>query len=189
MKYTAFLPYIAATSCLTLTTTARHGPLLREYLTDQSPLATPPDVVAMPPPGTDNPDSKFSTGIMLSDVLGKAQEIAIFSSLTRDIDSVADRIDDSSKNATILAPSNSVMRGLKRKPWEDPKDYDTFGQNAYSGSEGEDRAHRNLRRFVESHIVPESPWKEGEKVKSLAGAEIWFESKDGKKTVSSLVLV
>jgi hypothetical protein len=137
----------------------------------------------MPPLSANDPDSKVSTGIMLSDVIGKAQDIAIFSGLTRDIDSVADRIDDSSKNATILAPSNNVMRSLKRKPWEDPKDYDTFGQNAYGGSDGEDRAHWNLRRFVEAHIIPESPWKEGCKVKSLAGSELWFESKEGKKTI------
>jgi len=132
----------------------------------------------------DNPDSTVSAGgVILSDVLGKAQDIAIFSGLTRDIDSVSDRLDDSNRNTTVLAPANTVVRGLKRKPWEDPKDYESFGETAYGGSEGEERAHRNLRRFVEAHIVPESPWKENSKVRSLSGTELWYELKDGKKTV------
>lgn len=59
-----------------------------------------------------------------------------------------------------------------------------MGAEAYKGDEGEDRATRNLRRFVEAHIVPESPWKEGEKVQSLCGETVWWESKDGKKLVS-----
>jgi len=43
-----------------------------------------------------------------------------------------------------------------------------------------------LRRFVEAHVVPVSPWKEGEKVKTLAGGEVWWESKDGVKMVRFL---
>lgn len=128
-------------------------------------------------------EETVSTGVILSDVVGKTQNIAIFSGLTRDIDTISKRLDDASQNATVLAPQNGVMRSLKRKPWEDAEDYKAFGETAYEGSAGEDRAHRNLRRFVESHVVPESPWEEGKKVKTLAGNEIWYETKDGKKKV------
>ena len=132
----------------------------------------------MPPAG------EVSTGVIISDVIGKTQNIAIFSGLTRDIDDVAGRLDNAGQNATVLAPDNSVMRSLQRKPWEDPEDYDTFGASAYEGSSGEDRARKNLERFVQRHIVPESPWEEGRKIKTLAGNEIWWESKDGQKKVS-----
>jgi len=135
----------------------------------------------MPPAG------EVSTGVIISDVIGKTQTIAIFSGLTRDVDDVAGRLDNAGQNATVLAPDNSVMRSLKRKPWEDPEDYDSFGTNAYEGSAGEDRARKNLERFVQRHIVPESPWEEGKKVKTLAGNEVWWESKDGQKKVSRCV--
>lgn len=73
---------------------------------------------------------------------------------------------------------------LPRKPWEDPADYDNLGDQAYGGEEGEERAHRNMRRFVEAHVVPVSPWKEEEKVKTLDGGAIWWESRDGAKVVN-----
>lgn len=128
-------------------------------------------------------DESVSTGVIISDVIGKTQAIAIFSGLTRDIDPVSGRLDDASQNATVLAPDNNAMKSLKRKPWEDPEDYEAFGAEAYKGQDGEDRAHKNLRRFVERHIVPESPWAEGKKVKTLNGNEVWWETKDGKKKV------
>lgn len=58
-----------------------------------------------------------------------------------------------------------------------------MGEKAYEGASGEDRAQRNLRRFAEAHIVPASPWKEGEKVQSMGGGTVWWESKDGNKMV------
>jgi hypothetical protein len=72
---------------------------------------------------------------------------------------------------------------LPRKPWEDPEDYNHLGADAYAGEKGEERAHRNMRHFVEAHVVPTSPWKEGEKVESLAGGKIWWETKNGVKMV------
>ena len=51
------------------------------------------------------------------------------------------------------------------------------------GNEGEDRAHRNLRRFVEAHVVPASPWQEGEKVETIGGNRIWWEDKEGTRMV------
>lgn len=130
------------------------------------------------------PAPNDASGIIISDVIGKAQNIAIFSSLTRDVDAVSGRLEDSAQNATVLAPDNTVMKNLKKKPWEDPKDYNKLGAQAYEGSSGTDRAHSNLERFVKRHIVAESPWEEGKKVKTLAGNEVWWESKDGQKMVS-----
>ena len=80
-------------------------------------------------PSTDAP-----TGIIISDVIGKAQNIAIFSGLTRDIDAVSGRLEDAAQNATVLAPDNTVMKNLKRKPWEDAEDYNKLGAQAYEGS-------------------------------------------------------
>ncbi|KAL6704737.1 hypothetical protein ACN47E_007658 [Coniothyrium glycines] len=130
-----------------------------------------------------NPEGQVSTGVIISDVIGKTQNIAIFSGLTRDIDEISSRLDTASQNATVLAPDNSVMRNLKKKPWEDPEDYDSFGAQAYEGTSGEDRARKNLERFVTRHIIPESPWEEGKKVKTLAGNEVWWENKDGEKKI------
>ena len=87
---------------------------------------------------------------------------------------------------TVLAPLNSELQKLPRKPWEDARDYDAMGVEAYEGESGENRATRNLRRFVEAHAVPVSPWKEGEKVNSLRGEKVWWEEKDGTKVVGVL---
>ncbi|KAI5366454.1 Putative FAS1 domain-containing protein Mug57 [Septoria linicola] len=121
--------------------------------------------------------------VIISDVIGNARQINIFAGFTRDIDSVSSRLDASAENSTILAPINSAISALPRKPWEDPREYAALGANAYEGKDGEDRAHRNLRRFTEAHIVPESPWREGDKVKSLGGSTLWWEVKDGKAYV------
>jgi len=73
--------------------------------------------------------------------------------------------------------------GLPRKPWEDPDDYEKLGGAAYKGDNGEERAKDNLRRFVEAHVVPASPWEEGVKVQTLAGGEIWWEAKAGSRII------
>ncbi|KAL8739853.1 MAG: hypothetical protein Q9190_007383 [Brigantiaea leucoxantha] len=137
-----------------------------------------------PLPPYNNEDSSASSGnVIISDVIGTDRVINIFAGFTRDIDRIAKRLDDKSQNTTVLAPLNSEIQKLPRKPWEDPKDYQTLGANAYDGSAGEDRAHRNLRRFVEAHILPVSPWREGEKVETIGGDKLWWETKDGEKIV------
>jgi hypothetical protein len=179
MKAGPLVAYPLASVCLFIACSAEARPFdtIRksfELLSAQTPLR---DYI-MPPTGG------VSTGVIISDVIGKTQSIAIFSALIRDIDDVAGRLDNAAQNATVLAPDNSVMRSLKRKPWEDPEEYNTFGANAYEGSAGEDRARKNLERFVQRHVVPESPWEEGKKIKTLAGNEVWWETKDGQKKVS-----
>lgn len=141
--------------------------------------------IALPPVRDNSPSTDMSGGsdIIISDVIGRERTINIFAGFTRDIDTVSKRLDSSSDNTTVLAPLNTAITKLPRKPWEDSRDYAALGQNAYDGQSGEDRAHRNLRRFVESHVVPESPWEEGKKVQTLGGSTVWWESKDGKKLV------
>ncbi|KAF2836391.1 hypothetical protein M501DRAFT_997157 [Patellaria atrata CBS 101060] len=141
---------------------------------DDRPMERPCGKPAMPDASSD---------ATISDVIGKNQNIGIFSGFTRDIDSISSRLEDASQNATVLAPENSAIMALPRKPWEDPRDYETLGANAYHGQDGEDRAHKNLRRFVEAHIVPESPWNSGHKLQTLVGSTVWFLEKDGKKYI------
>ena len=139
------------------------------------------------PPSNDKDKGGSSGGsgdLSISDVIGKERVINIFAGFTRDIDSISKRLIDNDKNTTVLAPLNSELQKLPRKPWEDPEDYNQLGAKAYEGQGGEDRAQRNLRRFVEAHIVPVSPWKEGEKADSIGGGKLWWEEKDGKKMVS-----
>lgn len=121
---------------------------------------------------------------MLSDVMGQDRSITLFASFVRDIESASRRLDDSSRNTTVLAPLNSAIEKLPRKPWEDPKDYGALGPNAYEGGEGRERAQRNLRKFVEAHMVPVNPWPESEKARTLGGdQEIWWEERDGKRLI------
>jgi hypothetical protein len=122
---------------------------------------------------------------VVSDVLPKTKGINIFAQLTRDFDSISSRLNDASHNITVLAPRNSAVQDLPRKPWEDPEDYAKFGDvNAYSGSDGQERAMRNLRRFVQAHIVPVSPWRENEEVESLGGEKLKW-TKEGDKIIVS----
>lgn len=137
-----------------------------------------------PPSSKDDEGSSGGSGdLSISDVIGKERIISIFAGFTRDINSISKRLNDNEQNTTVLAPLNSALQKLLRKPWEDPEDYNELGATAYEGSEGEDRATRNLRRFAEAHIVPVSPWKEGEKLESMDGGQVWWEEKDGNKVV------
>ncbi|KAI8940336.1 hypothetical protein NX059_004029 [Plenodomus lindquistii] len=179
MRAKTIVAYPLATVCLYLACSAESRPfdsIIKSFdiLSEQSPLR---EYIM------GKPEGQVSTGVIISDVIGKTQTIAIFSGLTRDVDAVSGRLDDAAQNTTVLAPNNSIMRDLKRKPWEDPEDYNSFGASAYEGSSGEDRARKNLERFVQRHIVTESPWEEGKKVKTLDGNEVWWESKDGQKKI------
>ncbi|KAI7303533.1 FAS1 domain-containing, partial [Hortaea werneckii] len=118
------------------------------------------------------------------DVIGTQKAINIFAGFTRDISSVSTRLDTTGLNTTVLAPVNSALSSLPRKPWEDPADYQRLGAAAYEGEAGSDRASQNLKRFTEAHVVPASPWKQGEKVRNLGGKEMWWEvNREGKAVV------
>ncbi|EFX00891.1 fas1 domain containing protein [Grosmannia clavigera kw1407] len=146
-----------------------------------------PIVMPVMPPGTGagsghEPGRHAAVGtVMLSDVLGRDRSINVFAGFTRDFSVITNRFDDVTQNTTILAPLNSAIEKLPRKPWEDPEDYRTHGAAVYEGGDGQERAKRNLQRFVEAHIVPVSPWPENYKTLAVAGGEeIWWEKgKDG----------
>jgi hypothetical protein len=140
------------------------GPALPE-----SPSKTPSN-----PPSSNN-------NIYLSDVLGTSRSINIFAGFTRDFAPISQRFEDEKLNTTILAPLNSAIMALPRKPWEDLAD---GGEGVYDTAGGEEKAQRNLRRFVEAHVVGVSPWEKGQKTKTLEGEEVWWEEKGGKKVVS-----
>lgn len=128
-------------------------------------------------------------GPVVSDVLPKTQGINIFASLTRDFDDVSSRLNDSSKNVTVLAPRNSAVQALPRKPWEDPEDYAKFGEvKAYEGQEGQDRAKQNLQRFVEAHLILASPWRQGEEVETLGGEKLKW-TMEGDKIMVCLCVI
>ncbi|KIW07835.1 uncharacterized protein PV09_01753 [Verruconis gallopava] len=126
-----------------------------------------------------------SSSVTLSDVLPRSQAIGIFSSFCNDVPAVSSLLSSSSKNLTVLAPQDSAIKKLPRKPWEDPADYEKVGMDAYEGQAGVDRAQDNLRRFVEAHLVTSSPWPEGVKAKRISGegGDIWWEMKEGKQVI------
>ncbi|KAM0533108.1 hypothetical protein ACHAPP_006274 [Verticillium nonalfalfae] len=139
----------------------------------------------VPPSNPSDPHPPSGQGsVILSDVLNRDKSINIFAGFTHDIETAAIRLDDSGKNTTILAPLNSAVEALPRKPWEDPEDYNRLGTDAYVGDDGQERASRNLRRFVEAHLVPVSPWQENQKARTIGGdGEVWWENKDGTKFI------
>ncbi|KIW64848.1 hypothetical protein PV04_07154 [Phialophora macrospora] len=119
--------------------------------------------------------------LSISDILPQTRKINIFASLTRDISSVTGRLESTKPedNTTLLAPLNSAMQALPRKPWEDRP-----GDEGVSAQYNEDKAAQNLQRFVEEHVVPVSPWKEGKRMKTLGGQELWWEeNSDGKRVI------
>lgn len=156
------------------------GPLPRPLQLQDSSANTSPHVAMSPPMPADDGDNPTSN-LIVSDILAKTRQVNVFAKLTRDIEPISTRLNDKSKNTTVLAPLNSAIQSLPRKPWEDPEDYERFGSvDAYKGQEGEDRARQNLRRFVEAHLVPVSPWKEGEEVETISGGKVTW-TKDGDK--------
>jgi len=129
--------------------------------------------------------------VILSDVMPRDKSISIFASLSRQVETAERRLDDGERNTTVLAPLNSAVEALPRKPWEDPEDAggDTVSGQKYAGQDGFEQAQKNLQRFVEAHFIRKSPWREGEKCKTVGegdgGTEVWWEEKDGKRIVSA----
>ncbi|KAI9680104.1 MAG: hypothetical protein M1817_005120 [Caeruleum heppii] len=139
--------------------------------------------IALPPSRGPDRSSDPKDPVVISDVIGKDRTINIFAGFTRDMEAITKRLEDDSQRTTVLAPLNSALAALPHKPWEEQQDYEAMGERAYDGTGGEDRAHRNLRSFVQRHVVPVSPWKEGVKVQNLAGQTLWWEMRDGKKVI------
>ncbi|KAJ5097725.1 hypothetical protein N7456_008446 [Penicillium angulare] len=175
LLWTLFSSSAAALLGLSIPKNLRQNPLGLSH--NQHPIMDKfiPEIIR-PQPGAPETDAP-----VISDVLPKTKGINIFAQLTRDFDPIASRLNDASKNFTVLAPKNSAVQALPRKPWEDPEDYAQFGEvNAYEGKDGQERAKRNLQRFVEAHVIPVSPWKEGEEVATLRGEKLKW-TKEGDK--------
>lgn len=123
--------------------------------------------------------------VRISDVLPKLRTINTYASLTRDFESSRGQLNDPSKKMTVLAPRNKAVHDMPHKPWEDPEEYKALGEaQAYQGKEGQDRAKKNLEKFVEGHILPVCPWKEGEEVTTLSGKKLSWQSQGDRKVVS-----
>lgn len=162
---------------------------------DQHPL-TDPQHQSQPQMASQEHQSQQQS---ISDILPLHRAINIFASLARSCNSLTPRLESplQSHNTTVLAPLNSVMQGLARKPWEDPPAQTQ--RRAETGGEVEaarwsqDTAAANLDRFVLGHVVPVSPWREGKEnaVATLAGSntqsetgsgsggKIWWETRGG----------
>ncbi|KAK3187497.1 hypothetical protein K4F52_003846 [Lecanicillium sp. MT-2017a] len=128
-------------------------------------------------------DHPVQPKVRLGDTLGSNRALTTFSSLARKEESIESLLVSTTDNTTVLAPVNSAVEALPRKPWEDPRDVQAYGAQAYDGSGGKDRADQNLRRFVEAHLVTRSPWRKDTKAKTVGGREIWWEEKDGKMVI------
>lgn len=134
---------------------------------------------------------------MLSDVISIDRAISIFSGLTRSVEGVETRLEDAGQNTTVLAPGNTFIQQLPRKPWEDPDDEElarTQGIDSaelYRGDSGEDRAARNLRRFVEAHLIGISPWNKGKEneIKTLEGKSVWWDDDGSVRKVKPTQLI
>lgn len=146
----------------------------------QVPIVARP-LPAMPPPGSGSGSGPSS--VPLADILGTQRSLTSFSSFSRMHASTASLLADLATNTTVLAPLNSAVEALPRKPWEQALDYAAYGAQAYDGSGGEDRANQNLRRFVEGHLVTRSPWPQGERAKTAGGRVVWWEERDGKRVI------
>ncbi|KAI0881506.1 uncharacterized protein GGS22DRAFT_192140 [Annulohypoxylon maeteangense] len=183
---TLYTTYLLTTATASSEPTALpYGISLKNPNTPQQPLMDLGPVVPPAPSQPSHPSPPQQGGVLISDIMGRDRSINIFAGFTRDIGAISTRLDDSGRNSTVLAPRNSAVEALPRKPWEDPKDYADLGANAYEGEDGQDRAQRNLRRFVEAHVLPVSPWEEGVRVRSLlqGDREIWWEEREGGKVI------
>jgi hypothetical protein len=168
---------------------ARYYQKIKEILESTETIIMPPPLADDDNNDNNNNNNNNNNGdrsnLIISDILPKTPRINIFSSLTRDFNPISSRLDDKSQNTTVLAPLNSAIHNLPRKPWEDPEDYARYGEvNAYKGDDGQERAKRNLLRFVEAHLVPASPWVEGEEVKTVGGGKVKWIKEGGKIFVS-----
>ncbi|RKF62414.1 FAS1 domain-containing protein [Erysiphe neolycopersici] len=121
--------------------------------------------------------------VMLSDILGISRVVGGFAGMTRNFPHITNRLEDYRMHKTVLAPTDEAIAAMPRKPWENPDEYSTLGSEAYEGEEGEERADQNLQKFVESHIIPLSPWADKMKVETLAGTEYWWHLKDGYRII------
>ncbi|TQV96474.1 hypothetical protein V2A60_003128 [Cordyceps javanica] len=175
---------IALSGCLVLLPTVAAA--LRSSPQPDSDVTTPAHLRSRPPKhlaamaGAAD-DHPVQPAVRLSDTLGSNRALSTFSSFAREHAAAAARLSDGDGDGdgtTVLAPLNSAVEALPRKPWEDERELGELGAQAYEGEEGKGRADANLGRFVEAHLVTRSPWPAGTKAKTMAGTEVWWEERD-----------
>ncbi|KAK7425692.1 hypothetical protein QQZ08_007791 [Neonectria magnoliae] len=162
--------------------------LTTAHIPQQAPLKAPPPSRPplnghLPVMADKNDKDGSQASVAIADVLGTHRSLTTFSSFVRLHSSTETLLNNLDANTTVLAPLNSVIEALPRKPWEDPREYNRLGPKAYSGDDGQERARQNLLRFVEEHLVAGSPWAQGDKAETVAGKQIWWVEKDGKRLV------
>ena len=172
-------PHLAAAAVLTFSTVAAAIVSQQQRQPQVVIQPVPPQPLPLPMPGS----------VPLSDVLGTNRAITSFSSFTRMHESTSSLLGDLGTNTTVLAPLNSAIDDLPRKPWENPADYHAFGAEAYDGSGGQDRANQNLRKFVQAHLVAKSPWPKGEKLTTMANRQIWWDEKKADDGTTKRVIM
>lgn len=118
---------------------------------------------------------------LLADIIGLKQ-CTIMSDYAMNLEGIARRLLDPSQRTLVLAPINSAITALPRKPWvdgpvdaQDPK---------ISPLRNEDRAARNIEAFVERHVVSQYPLPAGAEAKNMAGQAISVEMKDEEKYIN-----
>jgi uncharacterized surface protein with fasciclin (FAS1) repeats len=97
------------------------------------------------------------------------------------------RLADDSTNSTLLAPTNSALQTLPRKPWEDKAEDGQVtrhgSKNSFWNKEAEDKARKNIEEFVASHLVTKYPIEEGKQLPTLKGTYISYKVKGGEKFI------
>lgn len=178
---------LRSSTCQLVVATLKNEASLTPDLASQPDVSQHPMVVPETVPedgGHDKVGTPVQAAVPLNEILGTHRSLTTFSSLTRLHSSTESLLADLGENTTVLAPLNSAIEALPRKPWEDPHDYETRGAKAYDGGDGQDRARENLRRFVEAHLVTRSPWNEGEKASTVGGGELWWrKNMEGKMVI------
>ncbi|EFW13785.1 hypothetical protein CPSG_09652 [Coccidioides posadasii str. Silveira] len=158
--------------------------IMHQFPITMGDLADIPHVSNQGPSQSRFPDLAHDS-LLISDILSKTREVNIFASLTREFEYLSNQLENKSKNAIVLAPTNIAIENLSHKPWESTRHYVNFGEReAYVGKNGEERAADNLKTFVEAHIIPSKTWSEEKEASTLAGQKlIWRKDETGKSYI------
>jgi len=109
----------------------------------------------------------------------------IFTTFTDDTQ--ATRLSNESLNSTLLAPRNSALQTLPRKPWEDKSNDEQVtkhdSKDLLWNKEAEDKARKNVEDFVAAHVVTKYPIQEGDNLPTLNGSTVSYKVKGGEKYI------
>ncbi|KAF8645690.1 hypothetical protein AX16_007639 [Volvariella volvacea WC 439] len=145
MRFSLNLPNLLVLSLLTIAPTT---------------FASQDDQIAMTGPSA--PQGEVYTPLThskptLADLLTIEPSASIFYSYARELELSRVFGDDSesAKKITVLVPTNKAVMALARKPHQDPVPVDEGV--IISEEEFEARSKKNVERWVQAHIIPQSP--------------------------------